>query len=149
MDFCTFENFPTWMTSITSKIRWYFAKFLRIERHKWWKNFHSILKKTLQLACSVAVSIDICLRLSFLDQPNPNLLMFSKKTLIGGISCVNTRLAFGTSILLPKDQNGNRRKKLKLIYKIKNKNNNNYEDKKLVGKILKMDESKQYSNAMT
>ena len=40
-------------------------------------------------------------------------------------------------------------KKLKLIYKIRNKDNNNYEDKRLVGKILKMDENNQYRNAMT
>ena len=72
-----------------------------------------------------------------------------EKTLIGGISCVNTRLAFGTSILLPKDQNGNRRKNLKLINKTRSKNNNNYEDKTLVGKIPKMDENKQCGNALT
>ena len=38
---------------------------------------------------------------------------------------------------------------LKLVYKIRNKENNIYEDKRLVGKTLKMDENNQYRNAMT
>ena len=36
-----------------------------------------------------------------------------------------------------------------MINKTRSKNNNNYEDKTLVGKILKMDENKQCGNALT
>ena len=71
-----------------------------------------------------------------------------EKTLIGGFSCVTTRLSFDTSILFPRDPNGKRRKDLKLIYKIRNKDSQEYEDKQIVGKILKMDENNQYENAM-
>ena len=45
-----------------------------------------------------------------------------KKTLIGRFSCVITRLAFDSVILLPKDnQNQFKENNLKVIYKIKNK----------------------------
>ena len=38
---------------------------------------------------------------------------------------------------------------LKLIYEIKNELENIFEDKRVVNKILKMDENNQYRNAMT
>ena len=41
-----------------------------------------------------------------------------EKTLVGGFSCVNTRLAFDTQILLPK----NEKDKYKLIYDVKMNN---------------------------
>ena len=41
------------------------------------------------------------------------------------------------------------KKNLKLIYKIRNRVNNNYEDKRLVGKILKIKENNQDGSAMT
>ena len=65
-----------------------------------------------------------------------------ERTLIGGFSCVNTRLAFDSKILLPKEDQ-------KLIYKIKNTQENIFEDKRVVMKILKMDENNQHGNAMT
>ena len=40
-----------------------------------------------------------------------------ERTLISGYSCVNVRLAFGSQILMPKNERGN----LKLIYGIKKK----------------------------
>lgn len=43
--------------------------------------------------------------------------VFERK-LIGGFSCVNTRLAFDSQILMPKNERNN----LKLIYEIKTKN---------------------------
>lgn len=43
--------------------------------------------------------------------------VFERK-LIGGFSCVNTRLAFDSQILMPKNERNN----LKLIYGIKTKN---------------------------
>ena len=65
-----------------------------------------------------------------------------KKTLIGGFSCVNTRLAFDSQILLPKEKEN-----LKLIYKFKI--NGKKQNKRFVTKNLKKDENNQYGNAMT
>ena len=66
-----------------------------------------------------------------------------EKTLIGGFSCVRTRLAFDLQIVLPNDK----KDKLKVIYdlKIEGKRQKN----QIVCKILKMDENNQYGNAMT
>ena len=64
-----------------------------------------------------------------------------KKTLIGGFSCVNTRLAFDSQILLPKEKEN-----LKLIYKFKI--NGKKQNKRFVTKNLKKDENNQYGNAM-
>ena len=69
-----------------------------------------------------------------------------KKTLIGGFSCVNTRLVFDFYCQKTKTE---MKKNLKLIYKIRNRVNNNYEDKRLVGKILKIEENNQDGSAMT
>ena len=68
---------------------------------------------------------------------------------IGGFSCVNTRLAFGLSILLTENLQYQLKENWKLIYKIKNEMKNIFEDKRAVTKILKMDENNQYGNAMT
>lgn len=73
-----------------------------------------------------------------------------EETLIGGFNCVNTRLAFDSMILLPKDdQNQFKENSLKVIYKIKNELKSIFEDKRVVTKILKMFENNQYGNAMT
>ena len=73
-----------------------------------------------------------------------------KKNLIDGFTCVNTRLALDSIILLLKDnQNQFKEKSLKVIYKINNELKNIFEDKGGVTKILKMDENNQYCNAMT
>ena len=61
---------------------------------------------------------------------------YLKKHLTGGISTVNTRLGFDSNVLIKnKDQ--------KLIYKIKNKQTGERENKSVVPKILKMDENNQ------
>ena len=56
-----------------------------------------------------------------------------KKTLIGSFCCINTRLAFDSKILFPRD--------LKLIYKVRNSKANEHENKRIISKVLKMDES--------
>ena len=66
-----------------------------------------------------------------------------EKTLIGSFSCVNTRLAFDSQILLPKDNIDND----KLIFDLKiNKVN---EKERITTKILRMDENNKYGHAMT
>ena len=66
-----------------------------------------------------------------------------EKTVTGGFSCVNTRLAFDTSILCPKKTDGSRDKNWKVIYNINGRN------KRVISKILKLDENNQYGHAMT
>ena len=51
--------------------------------------------------------------------------------------------------MLPKDSRNEPKENLKLIYKIRNEEKNISEDKRVVTKILKMDENNQYRNAMT
>ena len=63
-----------------------------------------------------------------------------EKTLIGGFSSVNTRLDFDTKILLSQNEN------LKVIYYLKI---DEKKKKRIVSKILKMDENNQYGNAIT
>ena len=66
-----------------------------------------------------------------------------EQTLVGGFRCLNTRLGFDSKNLLLKDSKNEPKENLKLIYKIRN------EDKRVVTKILKMDENNQYGNTMT
>ena len=74
---------------------------------------------------------------------NVDHLEILEKTITGGFSCVNTRLAFDTSILLPKKADGSRDKDFRCIYKI------NDENKRVISKILKLDENNRYGHAMT
>ena len=60
-----------------------------------------------------------------------------EKTVTGGFSCVNTRLAFDTSIFTKKNENQ------KVMYNI------NGEYKRVISKIIKLDENNQYGHAMT
>ena len=60
-----------------------------------------------------------------------------EKTLIGAFSCVNTRLVFDSSTLLPKISQGQYNKNFKAIYKTKNEEKNIFEDKRIVKKIFK------------
>lgn len=64
-----------------------------------------------------------------------------EQTFIGGFSCVNTRLSFGSKILLPKDEENKPNQKFKLISRIKNNLTNKFENKRIVTKINKMDEN--------
>ena len=61
-----------------------------------------------------------------------------EKTLIGGYSCVNTRIAFDTDLFL------NNAKAEKVIFKAATG-----QLKRLSSKIIKMDENNQYGQAMT
>ena len=79
----------------------------------------------------------------FILLPTPaKLVEMFYRMLIGGFSCVNTCWAFNSKILLSK-------KKLNLIYKIRNPETNIYKYKRFVSKVLKVDENNQYGNAMT
>ena len=85
-----------------------------------------------------------------------------EKSLIGGFSCVNTRIGFDTEVLLRsfskqefskmnidqsysaiKNQNYN------FGYKLKLDNNTTYRDYRIISKIIKFDENNQYGFAMT
>ena len=70
-----------------------------------------------------------------------------EKTLIGGSSAVNTRLAFNTNILFPNEDEESKKQDLKISNNIKNKGKT--KTKRVVSKILKMDETNQYGNAIT
>ena len=73
----------------------------------------------------------------------PEHLEIFEKTVTGGFSCVNTRLAFDSAILLPKKENGTRDNNWKAIYNINGKN------ERVISKVLKLDENNQYGHAMT
>ena len=64
-----------------------------------------------------------------------------EKTLIGGFSCVNTRLAFDTNILLSDPD----KEKVLIELNIDGKKQN----KRFSSKMLKMDKNNQYGMAMT
>ena len=79
---------------------------------------------------------------------NSEKVQLFEKTLIGGFSGVNTYLAFDTSILFPNKEDLNeKRDDLKIVYNLKINNEN--KKKRIVSKILKMNENNQYGNAMT
>ena len=75
--------------------------------------------------------------------PNPYHVEIFEKTVTGGFSCVNTRLAFDFQILLPKKENNTRDNDFKVVYNI------NGENKRIISKILKLDENNQYGHVMT
>ena len=62
---------------------------------------------------------------------------------MGGFSCVNTRLAFDTKIFLPKTPDNKRDNSFKVVFDIDG------EDKRVISKILKLDENNQYGHGMT
>ena len=86
-----------------------------------------------------------------------------ERTLKGGFSCVNTRSSFDTDILMPNLTESDYKKMkidksfkaykcdddLKVIYKIKLDNENSYHERRIISKILKLDENNQYRFAMT
>ena len=74
-----------------------------------------------------------------------------EQTVIGGFSSVNTRLAFDTEILLPNSTNANVEKRKDLNYKVAHDLilNDKKEKKRIITKILKLDENNQYGMAMT
>ena len=86
-----------------------------------------------------------------------------ERTLKGGFSCVSTRSSFDTDILMPNLTESDYKKMkidksfkaykcdddLKVIYKIKLDNENSYHERRIISKILKLDENNQYRFAMT
>ena len=85
-----------------------------------------------------------------------------EKTVCGGFSAVNNRLAFDTELLMPNlkasdyekmsiDQSFKafKRDDLKIVYSLKFNNEKKFQKKRVITKILKMDENNQYGFAMT
>ena len=98
--------------------------------------------------CNSASSLSGCIeremsRVIISFPTNVEHLEIFEKTITGGFSCVNTRLAFDTTILLPKKIDGSRNFNFKCIYNI------NDEKKRVISKILKLDKNNQYGHAMT
>ena len=98
--------------------------------------------------------------------PTKNSVMeIFEETLTGGFFCVNTRLSFDTERLisnltesdykkLKTDESfkAYKRDKLKVIYRIKLDrldNENSYHERRIISKILELDENNQYGFAMT
>ena len=79
-----------------------------------------------------------------------------EQTVIGGFSSVNTRLAFDSQILLPnsneqvdlKNNPMNKNSNYKVVYNLKIENKK-AQKKRVITKILKLDENNQYGNGMT
>ena len=74
-----------------------------------------------------------------------------EQTVIGGFSCVNNRLAFDTQILLPNFLDSEMIVKIDFKYKIAYnlKIDNQKSKKRIITKILKLDENNQYDHGMT
>ena len=77
-----------------------------------------------------------------------------EKTLTGGFSCVNTRLAFDTEILLlnsteKTEDDSNKDYNYKACYRLKLDGEENYVTKRVISKILNLDENNQCGYAMT
>ena len=85
-----------------------------------------------------------------------------EKTLCGGFSSVNTRLSFDTELLMPNLTRSDyekmniderfkayKRDDLKIIYSLKLDNEKNFSKKRVITKIIKLDENNQYGFAMT
>ena len=70
------------------------------------------------------------------------MLNFLEKTRIGGFSCVNTRLAFDTDILVKNPESE------KVLFEIADEQGQK-QLKRFFSKIIKMDENNQYGQAMT
>ena len=71
-----------------------------------------------------------------------------EQTLTGGFSCVNTRLAFDTKILLPNHKNS-KDQNYKVCYGLKFDDDVEQQKSRVISKILKLDENNQYGFAMT
>ena len=79
-----------------------------------------------------------------------------EKILTGGFSCVNTKLAFDTEILLPNLENQQSNDDVlqkdynyKICYKLRLDSDKEHKTYRVISKILKLDENNQYGFAMT
>lgn len=108
--------------------------------------------------CNAASTLSGCIQINqskviiLLPTHTETIDLFEKK-LIRGFSSVSTHPAFNTNVLMPNLGNNSetiKREDLKVKYNLKNeKKTNRYKDKRIVSKILKMDENNQNGNAMT
>ena len=93
---------------------------------------------------------------------NNSIMEIFEEILTGGFSCVNTRLSFDTELLMPSltesdykkmsiDQSlkAYKRDDLKVMYRIKLDNENYDHERRIITKILKLDENNQYGLATT
>ena len=78
-----------------------------------------------------------------------------EQTIIGGFSSVNTRLAFDTEILLPNlvqknsEEDSKKYCNYKVCYNSKLNDDKEYMQKRVITKILKLEENNQFGNGMT
>ena len=76
-----------------------------------------------------------------------------EKTLTGGFSCLNTRSSFHSEILLSSVENPDKNNwndySYKVSYNLKLDGEKKYSTKRVISKILKLDENNQYGYAMT
>ena len=85
-----------------------------------------------------------------------------EKTVCGGFSSVNNRLSFDTELLMPNLKTSDyekmsvdesfkayKRDDLKIVYSLKLNNDKNFSKKRIISKIVKLDENNQYGFAMT
>ena len=76
-----------------------------------------------------------------------------EKTLTGGLSCVNTGLTFDTEILLTNVENPDKDNwkdySYKVSYNLKLDGEKKYSTKRVITKILKLDENNQFGYTMT
>ena len=85
-----------------------------------------------------------------------------EKTVCGGFSSVNNRLSFDTEILMPNLRASDyekmniyesftayKRDDLKVVYSLKRNNEKTFSKKRVISKIVKLDENNQYGYAMT
>ena len=76
-----------------------------------------------------------------------------EQTVIGGFSCVNNRLAFDTQILLPNTVDEKMNVKtdfnFKIAFDLKMTKTSRKEQKRVITKILKLDENNQYEHGIT
>ena len=93
---------------------------------------------------------------------NNSIMKIFKKPLTGGFSCVNTCLFFDTELLMPnlaqtdykkikiyESFKACKRDDLNVIYRTKLGYKNFYQERRVITKILKMDENNQYGFPMT
>ena len=117
--------------------------------------------------CNSASKLSSCMqreqsKIIFALLTNNSIMEIFEKTLTGTFSCVNTRLPFDTELLMPNltesdykkmsiDQSfkAYKRDDLKVMYRIKLDNENYYHERRIITKILKLDENNQYGFAMT
>ena len=105
-------------------------------------------------ASSLSGSIERDLSKVIIALPTTNEIVdVFEQTLTGGFSCVNTRLAFDTEILLSNSPEKtedvlNKDHNYKACFRLKLDGDKNHVTKRVISKILKLDENNQYGYAM-